>query len=378
MNTLFKQRAVQILTFGYLLGVSCYVWIYTTGLVDTLYNYLWGLVFLGVLPVLGGISGILISRNWGFLSSALGRAILFFSAGVAVWGVGGVIYSYYNIALAIEVPYPSIADLFFVLSIPFLIVGLINLGKGIGRGYKLRALRCKAIFAIIPLFIIATSYHYFTSVGGDGFASFTDASILEIVLDFLYSIQDALLITTIALIYGLSYRVFGGRFKQPINLLFVAFLFYYLTDFAYSYTVKQETYYVANWVDLLYLNTMFLISIGVNALDIQGITSRMRSELVMFAPRANEAINKLILEIIGRQASIMGLVAWDEAMKVPGLTIDMKNNNLSVEGDPKIVLGQLVGRYEGLFGNASLQICKDVARKFFSQLPQEQIPEILK
>ena len=378
MNTLFKQRAVQILTLGYLLGVSCYVWIYTTGLVDTLYNYLWGLVFLGVLPVLGGISGILISRNWGFLSSALGRAILFFSAGVAVWGVGGVIYSYYNIALAIEVPYPSIADLFFVLSIPFLIVGLINLGKGIGGGYKLRALRGKAIFAIIPLFIIATSYHYFTSVGGDGFASFTDASILEIVLDFLYSIQDALLITTIALIYGLSYRVFGGRFKQPINLLFVAFLFYYLTDFAYSYTVKQETYYVANWVDLLYLNTMFLISIGVNALDIQGITSRMRSELVMFAPRANEAINKLILEIIGRQASIMGLVAWDEAMKVPGLTIDMKNNNLSVEGDPKIVLGQLVGRYEGLFGNASLQICKDVARKFFSQLPQEQIPEILK
>ena len=65
-------------------------------------------------------------------------------------------------------------------------------------------------------------------------------------------------------------------------------------------------------------------------------------------------------------------------MKVPGLSINIKENKLSVEGDPKVVLGQLVGRYEGLFGNASLEICKDVARKFISQVPQEQIPDVLK
>ena len=123
---------------------------------------------------------------------------------------------------------------------------------------------------------------------------------------------------------------------------------------------------------------MLLMAVGVNALDIQGITSRVRAELVMFAPRASEAINSLVLEIVQSQSRIIGPVAWDEAMKVPGLTTDIKNNSLSVNGDPKIVLEKLVGRYEGLFGNASLQICREAASKFISQIPPEQMPTILK
>ncbi|MBI1839127.1 MAG: hypothetical protein HYR95_02450, partial [Candidatus Colwellbacteria bacterium] len=88
--------------------------------------------------------------------------------------------------------------------------------------------------------------------------------------------------------------------------------------------------------------------------------------------------NSLVLEIIQGQASIIGLVAWDVATRVPGLKLDVKNNNLSVEGDPKMALEKLVGQYEEFFGNASLEICKDVTRKFLSQLPPEQVPDVLR
>jgi hypothetical protein len=378
MSALIRQRMVQILIFGYLLGVAYWAWIYTTGLVGTSHNYLWSFLFEVVLLVIGGIYGILISKKWGFLSSALGRAIFFFSAGIIVWSLGVLVFLYYNVFLSIEAPYPSIADLFFILSIPFLIVGLINLGKGIGGSYKLRALRGKAIFAMIPLFTIAMSYYNLVWVKGGVVFDFTDAGIVQIILDILYSIQDALLITTIFLIYGLSYRVFGGRFKQSINLLFVGFLGYYIADLLYSITIESGAYYVADWADLLYLSALSLICVGIVALDIKGISSRVKAELIMFAPRTSVAINGLTLGIIQRQAQIIGPIAWDEAMKVPGLTADIKNNNLSIEGDPKDVLEKLVGKYEELFGNASLQICKDVARKFISQLPSEQVPEVLK
>src|SRR3990167_1028819 len=378
MGTLLKQRAVQILIFSYLLGVSYWAWIYVSGFVDTFHNYLWTFLFLTILPIIGGAYGILISKKWGFLSSALGRALLFSSAGVAVWGLGALVDTYYQFILAIELPYPAVGDFFYVLSIPFLIIGLINLSRAIGGGYKLRALRGKAIFAIIPLFIASISFYFFASVNGGGVFDFTDLGIGVIILDILYSVQDALLIATISLIYGLSYRVFGGRFKAPINILFAGFLAYYIADFFYGYVVMQETYYGGDCVDLLYLTVMFLISIGVNALDIQGISSRVRAELVMFAPRAGEAINNLVLEIIQRQESIIGPMAWEEATKVPGLTIDTKNNSLSVNGDPKDILQKLVMRYEDLFGDASLRICKDVARKFISQVPPEQIPDVLK
>jgi len=374
----FKQRAVQILTLGYFLGIFYWIWIRAAGLVGTPHNYLWELLFLGILPIFGGISGFLISKKWGFLSTALGRAIFFFSAGIFVWSLGILVSNYHDFLLGVEVVYPSVSDLFYVLSIPFLIIGLINLSKAIGGSYKLHALRGKAIFAIIPLFTIAISYYIYVWINGGVIFDFTDAGIVEIVLDILYSIQDALLITTISLIYGLSYRAFGGKFKQSINLLLVAFLFYYIADLRYSFTVAQETYYVANFDDLLYLSTMFLISIGICAMDIKGISSRVKTELLMFAPRVDIAINSLVLEIIRRQEQIMGPIAWDEASRVEGLVIDIKNNTLSVEGDPKIVLEDLVSRYKNLFGEASLQICRSAALKTISQVPLEKLPSVLR
>src|SRR3989338_5747849 len=107
MSSLLKQRAVQILLLGYAMGIAWSAWILATDQVDTIHNYAWSLTFLGIIPVLGGISGILLSRKWGFLSSALGRAILFLSAGVTAWGAGSVVWGYYNLVLKVAVPYPG-------------------------------------------------------------------------------------------------------------------------------------------------------------------------------------------------------------------------------------------------------------------------------
>ena len=378
MLSLLKQRTIQVLIFGYVVFFPYWIWIYTTGQVGTIHNYVLSILTSGIFPVLGGVFGILLSRKWGFLSSALGRAIFFLSAGVVAYGLASLVWGYYNLVLAVDTPYPSLADAIYILSYPFWAVGLINLGKGIGAGYKLQTIRGKVALIIAPLIGIIFTYFVFILFAQGGGFSFEDSGIIKIFFDVFYPLGDAILITALGLIYGLSYQVFGGRFKSAINILFIGFLMTYVTDAIFSYTTTQETYYTSNWVDLLFVTSMFLIAIGVNALDIQGITSRIRSELTMFAPRATEAINNLVSEIIQRQASIIGAVAWDEAMKVPGLSINIKENKLSVEGDPKVVLGQLVGRYEGLFGNASLEICKDVARKFISQVPQEQIPDVLK
>jgi hypothetical protein len=374
----FKQRTIQILAVGYAVFIPYWIWINVTSQVGTFHNYIWSLFTSGVLPVLGGISGVLLSRKWGFLSSSLGRAIFFLSAGVVAYGAATLIWSYYNLVLAVDVPYPSLADAIYILSYPLWAIGLINLGQGIGAGYKLRTLKGKIALVLAPLIGIALTYFVFISFAQGGDFGFEGAGIVEIFFDVFYPLGDVVIITAIGLIYGLSYKVLGGKFKWPVNILLIGFLTSYVGDALFSYMTAQGTYYTSGWADLLFAISMFLIVISVNALDIQGISSRVRTELIMFAPRAGEAINNLVSEIIQRQAQIIGPVAWDEAVKVPGLVIDIKENKLSVEGDPKNVLEKLVGRYEALFGNASLQICKDVARKFLSQIPPEQVPDALK
>jgi len=376
VSSFLKQWPIRILLFGYIIGVICWGWLNATDQVNAVSNYVWSIIILGIFPVLGGIFGIVLSRKWGFLRAALGRAIFFLSCGVIAWGIGSLIWGYYNLFLEVEVPYPSLGDLGYLLSYPFYALGLINLGRGMGVGYKLRTNRGKILFvSIVVVSLIINAGFVVIARGGLDFAGY---GIVKIFFDILYPLGDALIVTAVGLLYGLSYKVFGGRFKWPINLLFFGQFLLYLGDFLFSYTTTRGTYYVGDWNDLIFVNALFLITLSVNAMNISGISSRVRDELVMFAPRTSEAVNNLVSEIVKRQSYIIGAVAWDEATKVPGLTIDTKNSIIRVEGEPKVVLESLVNRYEVLFGNASLEVCRDASRKLIAQMPPEQVPEILR
>lgn len=82
--------------------------------------------------------------------------------------------------------------------------------------------------------------------------------------------------------------------------------------------------------------------------------------------------------IIKEQAQIIGPVAWEEAGKVSGLRIDISTHQVSVEGNTREVLERLVAQYEKLFGLASREVCRDAVRPLLSQVPQEEIPAVLK
>ncbi|MDP3697853.1 MAG: hypothetical protein Q8R55_07675, partial [Candidatus Taylorbacteria bacterium] len=206
-----KKHPVQVLLFAYILGIFYWAWMHATGNIGTVAPFLpnilflnhadlWSLVFPGILPLLSGLFGIMLSKKWGFLSASLGRAIFFISVGLFMWGLGSVTFSYYNIVLDIAVPYPSLADVGFVLGPPFWIIGLFNLGKGIGAGYKMRAPRGKVIIALIVVFGLSVSYYLLVSVARSGVFDFTESGILKVTLDVLYPLFDTFLLTLIILI----------------------------------------------------------------------------------------------------------------------------------------------------------------------------------
>lgn len=82
-------------------------------------------------------------------------------------------------------------------------------------------------------------------------------------------------------------------------------------------------------------------------------------------------------KIIKEQQAIIGPVALDQAKKVTGWAITSADD-IKVTGDKKESLERLVKQFEKLFGQASVQVCKDAFSSFSAKIPASDIPDILK
>ncbi len=84
-----------------------------------------------------------------------------------------------------------------------------------------------------------------------------------------------------------------------------------------------------------------------------------------------------IIRIIKEQRDIIGPIALDQARKVSGIQIT-SIDDIKISGNGKAVLEGLVKQYEKLFGQASVEVCKEAIEPLYDKLPVAEIPDILK
>jgi hypothetical protein len=87
--------------------------------------------------------------------------------------------------------------------------------------------------------------------------------------------------------------------------------------------------------------------------------------------------SQISLRIIREQELVIGPLAWDEAKKVSGLSVDRESNSAFFSEDRKEVINRLVGQYEKLFGRASHEVCRDAVQDITSQMSPEEVPSSL-
>ena len=88
----------------------------------------------------------------------------------------------------------------------------------------------------------------------------------------------------------------------------------------------------------------------------------------------------IALKIIKQQESVIGPLAWSEASKVPGLTINTHTEAgiVITDGDDKGVVDSLVKQYEQLFGNTAREVCRQAVGALIADLKPDQIPTSLR
>ncbi|KKQ52266.1 hypothetical protein A2865_02340 [Candidatus Woesebacteria bacterium RIFCSPHIGHO2_01_FULL_39_17] len=260
------SRESKIIGFVYLL--SFVFWIYflivTGHSEDRLGFYLQ--IPLTIIPLLGGIFGLSKAGKWGGIKSAMGRAMVGLSYGLITWALGMVVWDYYIFFTEVEVPYPSLADGFFILSWPFWSYGIFELSKVTGARFGFRLKSGKLLFLAIPVLVSLISYYLLFIVARGGEIELFEGG-LKLFFDLFYPIGDVVILTIIVLVYSLSRNFLGGTYKPVVTLLFLGFVFNYFTDFTFSYTTTVGIYFNGHFVDFMFTTTMFILAVAINSFD---------------------------------------------------------------------------------------------------------------
>ena len=87
--------------------------------------------------------------------------------------------------------------------------------------------------------------------------------------------------------------------------------------------------------------------------------------------------SEMAQKIIKEQEAILGPVAIEQAQKVAGLTVDENKKDITLNGDKKVIIENLVKQYQNLFGRISVEVCREAVRGLIAQASKDQIPQVL-
>lgn len=220
-------------------------------------NLLWGASYQ-LMAVMGVIFGILVSKSWGGTQSVMGKTILFFAFGLLLQVLGQSTFSYYNLILQNDIPYPSLADLGYFLSIPVYVYATVLLAKAAGAGLSLQSVHKKVLAVIIPGIVLAASYFVFLT----GY-EFDWSNPVRIFLDFGYPLGQALYVSLALLVYILSKNFLGGMMKPKILIILFALAIQYVADYNFLLQANHETWINGGYGDFIYLLAYFLMTLAL-------------------------------------------------------------------------------------------------------------------
>lgn len=91
-----------------------------------------------------------------------------------------------------------------------------------------------------------------------------------------------------------------------------------------------------------------------------------------------DVYSEIAVKIIEQQESIIGPVAVEQAKQVKGMKVDWAKKHVTVSGDEAHAIDLLVEKYKQLFGQISVEVCREAAASVSSQLPDDELPKSLK
>ncbi len=208
----------------------------------------WGAYLVAISDVafvlVSGLSaffGLLVVLKLG-ARGRFGRVQLGFFLAVFSWFLGELVWGIYEVGFGVLVPYPSLADIFYLAGYFPAIIGVALFLKVFSRGLSELKL---AAAALVGLMIIGLTYSFLLNP-----LLSNPTGLLTKAFDVAYPTLDAvLLILTIAMLLAFE----GAPAATPWFWISVGMVLMTIGDIGFSFGTLQGWYYSGHPIELLYV-----------------------------------------------------------------------------------------------------------------------------
>jgi hypothetical protein len=192
-------------------------------------------------------------------SVATKSAFLYLAAAMAFWLTAELLWTHYQLGLGIEVPFPSLADVFWLIGYPFLILHMYKILAILRKRTKLPSTKSimiiSSVLAIIFGYTLSQVYGL-TSVSS--LSPFGNSEVLGNIILISYPILDAIIIVPAVTILW-SLRKGERHFIHWILIsCFIVMVTVGDIGFGYSNALGQETAEREEWIWDTFFNAGYL------------------------------------------------------------------------------------------------------------------------
>lgn len=196
-------------------------------------------------PIIAGaaviVSGFSLERYWRRSKGRFSIIWLNFACGLFLWFLGEVIWAVYTLVLGVELPYPSIADVFWVAGyIPFFIALYLYVKLFSAVLTRKTLLLSMIVIAALTIVVTATLFIYTFGRGED---------LVTLALDFAYPLLDLSLFSAAYLGLIIFWK---GKLGKSWLWICAFTMTNACADILFSYTTAQGTYYSGHILDALF------------------------------------------------------------------------------------------------------------------------------
>lgn len=193
-----------------------------------------------------------------------GNTFLSLTIGIILWFAAEITWTYYQIGLNIEVPYPSIADLLWLMGYLFVGYQLYNSLRFMNRSvYKIKK---TDIFVVAFIIFSIIGYLLYTTIINEidnyNLLGFDNKNLISSIVSLLYPILDGILLLPAILIM----KVIPKSDPLFIHWMFM-FIFIILwipadIGFGYSYSISEEAAAEYEWIWDIFFNIGYISLAG--------------------------------------------------------------------------------------------------------------------
>lgn len=186
---------------------------------------------------------------------------MFLAIAIAFWFTAELLWTYYQLGLGIEVPFPSLADAFWLIGYAFLILHLYNILGLLKNGIRTRLISTNLIVIISVILAIILGYtlslvYGFTDLSS--FSQFDNPEALGNTILVAYPVLDAIIIVpAIAILWSLR----RGE-RQFVHWILIASFIVMVTigdiGFGYSNALGEEIAGKEEWIWDTFYNAGYL------------------------------------------------------------------------------------------------------------------------